>query len=133
MKVDNKKITKKSNKKSNKISNTSNKISNEDFNSQLYKLLSDQNEVDDNVCLITNLPLEHEYITLQCDHKFNYPGAGSPGLAKITRNCIVCSTPFEITGLSNKKSCSAKCGIAHTKAQSLVPEIIKNRRLNQVG
>jgi hypothetical protein len=82
MKIDNKKINKKSNKisntpnkisnTSNKISNTSNKISNEDFNSQLYKLLSDQNEVDDNVCLITNLPLEHEYITLQCDHKFNY-------------------------------------------------------------
>tara|TARA_B110000008_G_C16903666_1_gene537836 strand:+ start:617 stop:1324 length:708 start_codon:yes stop_codon:yes gene_type:complete len=75
MKVDNKKISKKSNKisnTSNKISNTSNKISNEDFNSQLYKLLSDQNEVDDNVCLITNLPLEHEYITLRCGHKFNY-------------------------------------------------------------
>ena len=89
MKVDNKKITKKSNKISNKISvkssnkisvwrpnkisvKSSNEISNEDFNSQLYKLLSDQNEVDDNVCLITNLPLEHEYITLQCDHKFNY-------------------------------------------------------------
>ena len=31
----------------------------------------DQNQ-QDNMCLITNKPLDENYITLDCNHKFNY-------------------------------------------------------------
>lgn len=73
MKLDNKNINKKPNKISTDNSiNNSNKISNEDFNSQLYKLLSNENKNQDDVCLITNLPLENEFVMLKCNHKFNY-------------------------------------------------------------
>ena len=48
------------------------------FYEQLYKLLDepDNNNTnsnnEDGVCLITNLPLTHDYIALECNHKFNY-------------------------------------------------------------
>jgi len=48
-----------------------------DFFSELYKSLDiEENEEktieDDNLCLITGLKLENNYITLKCGHKFNY-------------------------------------------------------------
>jgi len=48
-----------------------------DFFSELYKSLdieeNDQKtEADNNVCLITNKPLEDKFVKLECDHKFNY-------------------------------------------------------------
>jgi hypothetical protein len=45
-----------------------------DFYSELYKSLDkDDNNLDDeNLCLITNEPLVNLYVTLQCNHKFNY-------------------------------------------------------------
>lgn len=43
------------------------------FYEELYKYLDEpENEVDLNVCLITNKPLEENYVTLSCNHKFNY-------------------------------------------------------------
>ena len=48
-----------------------------DFYNQLYKSLDDSSDEDDNdntnVCLITNLPLEQDFVTLdKCNHRFNY-------------------------------------------------------------
>ena len=41
-----------------------------DFFSELNKELSNDNI--DNICLLTHLPLETDYIKLDCEHKFNY-------------------------------------------------------------
>ena len=48
-----------------------------DFFNELYKSLDleEENfktEQDDNMCLITNLPLTDKYVRLECGHKFNY-------------------------------------------------------------
>lgn len=45
---------------------------NVDFQNELFKLLSEDFSYDDNLCLISNLPLENNHITLYCGHKFNY-------------------------------------------------------------
>ena len=42
-----------------------------DFQNELYQLLS-QESTDDDLCLISNLPLDDNPIELSCGHKFNY-------------------------------------------------------------
>lgn len=44
-----------------------------DFYEELYKSLNDTSpETDEDLCLITNLPLTDNFIKLECNHKFNY-------------------------------------------------------------
>jgi hypothetical protein len=44
-----------------------------DFYEELYKSLDDVDEtVDENECLISNLPLTNHHVKLECGHKFNY-------------------------------------------------------------
>lgn len=43
-----------------------------DFQTELYKLLDEDSDDEENVCQITGLPLIDNYITLECKHKFNY-------------------------------------------------------------
>ena len=47
-----------------------------DFFSELYKSLDDEenekNDEQDNLCLITNLPLNDNFFKMDCGHKFNY-------------------------------------------------------------
>jgi hypothetical protein len=49
-----------------------------DFYSELYKSLDEnpkeemQNNNNEDVCLITNMPLTQYFVTLECKHKFNY-------------------------------------------------------------
>ena len=43
-----------------------------DFQKELLELLSTEETDDDNICLISNLPLESNFIKLACGHKFNY-------------------------------------------------------------
>lgn len=45
-----------------------------DFYSELNKLIQEpeKEETNDNVCLITNMPLTDNHIQLRCKHKFNY-------------------------------------------------------------
>jgi len=38
----------------------------------LKKELLNYNEIEDNTCLLTGEPLIYNYITLECNHKFNY-------------------------------------------------------------
>jgi len=44
------------------------------FNNELNKLLNENTEVNDenNLCLISNTPLTENYVTLNCNHKYNY-------------------------------------------------------------
>ena len=43
------------------------------FYEELFKQLSSENEIiSDNLCLITNEPLQDDFVTLECKHKFNY-------------------------------------------------------------
>ena len=43
------------------------------FYEELFKQLSSENEIiNDNLCLITNQPLQDDFVTLECKHKFNY-------------------------------------------------------------
>ena len=48
-----------------------------DFYNELYKSLDidddeQKTDNDNNVCLITNLPLTENYVVMECGHKFNY-------------------------------------------------------------
>ena len=43
-----------------------------DFQKELYQLLSQDSSCDDELCLISNLPLDDNHIELSCTHKFNY-------------------------------------------------------------
>ena len=43
-----------------------------DFQKELYLLLSQDSSCDDELCLISNLPLDDNHIELSCTHKFNY-------------------------------------------------------------
>ena len=53
-----------------------------DFNNKLLKMLCDNSDEDeDNLCLITSLPLENDSIELVCKHRFNY----KPLFSEITR------------------------------------------------
>ena len=47
-----------------------NKINN--INNDFFKYLNSDNEDIDDICLISNLSLEKNYITLPCGHRFNY-------------------------------------------------------------
>jgi hypothetical protein len=44
------------------------------FYEELYKSLDENSSIEDSedVCLITNLPLTHNFVTLDCKHRFNY-------------------------------------------------------------
>ena len=42
------------------------------FQTELYKLLNEDSDDEDNLCQITGLELIDKYITLECGHKFNY-------------------------------------------------------------
>ena len=43
-----------------------------DFQAELMMLLSQDSNMDDNLCLISNSPLEENHVKLCCNHKFNY-------------------------------------------------------------
>jgi len=45
---------------------------NMNFYDELYKSLDNVDEYKNDVCLITNEPLTENYVTLECNHKFNY-------------------------------------------------------------
>ena len=42
------------------------------FQEELYKLLDEDSENEDELCQISGLPLKDKFITLECNHHFNY-------------------------------------------------------------
>ena len=53
-----------------------NTFNTESFNFELNKILFDtddeENNDNDNICLITQNKLESDFVKLECNHKFNY-------------------------------------------------------------
>ena len=43
-----------------------------DFYKKLYESLDDNTEHEENICNITGSPLIDKYVTLECNHSFNY-------------------------------------------------------------
>jgi hypothetical protein len=43
-----------------------------DFQTELYKLLDEDSDDEETLCQISGVPLTEKYITLECNHKFNY-------------------------------------------------------------
>lgn len=43
-----------------------------DFQKELYKLLDEDSDDEDNLCQISGLKLDDKFVTLECNHKFNY-------------------------------------------------------------
>ena len=60
-------------------------MENNDFYDALYKSLDDEDD-NENKCLITNMPLEDDYITLDCNHKFNYNSIYTEAYKQKTKN-----------------------------------------------
>ena len=55
--------------------NMENAISTNNFNEQLYLMISSLQSTSDeeeNMCLITDMPLKENYVKLECGHRFNY-------------------------------------------------------------
>ena len=42
------------------------------FQEELYKLLDEESDNEDELCQITGLPLKDKFVTLECNHHFNY-------------------------------------------------------------
>jgi hypothetical protein len=42
------------------------------FQEELYKLLDEESDNEDECCQITGLPLKDKYVNLECNHHFNY-------------------------------------------------------------
>ncbi len=42
------------------------------FHDELYKLLDEESDNEDELCQITGLPLKDKFVTLECKHNFNY-------------------------------------------------------------
>ena len=43
-----------------------------DFQTELYKLLDEDSDDEETLCQISGVPLTDKYVTLECNHKFNY-------------------------------------------------------------
>lgn len=42
------------------------------FQEELYKMLDEESDDEEQLCQITRLPLKDKYVTLECKHHFNY-------------------------------------------------------------
>ena len=42
------------------------------FQEELYKLLDEPSDDENELCQITSLPLKDNFVTLECKHHFNY-------------------------------------------------------------
>ena len=42
------------------------------FQEELYKLLDEPSDDENDICQITGLPLTEKYVILECNHHFNY-------------------------------------------------------------
>lgn len=71
------------------------------FNKLLQEELKKNNELDDNICLITKEPLEKTFIKLSCNHTFNYDAIYNEifkqkviknykEIQKLNNNCLKC-------------------------------------------
>ena len=95
------------------------------FYESMFDLLCSDNNTDDNCCLISQEPLEEKYITLNCNHSFNYS-----------------SIFFEICNQKNNKSIlevqhlkkyEIKCPYCRTVQSGILPYHPKFPKISQVN
>ena len=99
----------------------------ENINDNFFFHLNNESNDDDNeICLISNLPLEKNYITLPCGHKFNYTPLFNE--VKNQKN-------YNILETSRIKKYQIKCPYCRTIVNNLLPfhYIYKQPRINYVN
>ena len=85
-----------------------------DFNSELLKMLcEDDDKNDDNICLISGVALEDNYVTLCCGHKFNY--------LAIYNEILNQKTVENYKEVQHLKKKELKCPYCRTIQQGLLP------------
>jgi len=112
------------------------------FYEELYKSLdkSDTNDETDtahNVCQITNMPLEPDYVTLECSHKFNY----SPLYTEICTQKYI-NRSYNVSSLTNSdfkkfkdsgKDYYIKCPYCRSIQFTLLPSSKNNKHKPKYG
>lgn len=106
-----------------------NSISTNDFNEELYKLLSEDTDNSDtdnnnNICLISNLPLEDNFVKLKCNHIFNYESIFNEVKNQKKYNQL------EVCRLKNNQ---IKCPYCRTVQDGLLPSIIGFPKIRYVN
>ena len=84
------------------------------FNKELFELLckSDDENDEDNVCLISNTPLNASFVKLSCNHKFNY---------KYIFNEVKNQKKYNYLETQKLKTHQLKCPYCRTVQNGLLP------------
>ena len=107
-------------------------ITTSEFNQTLLEMLCDnENEGDnmkeENICLISKMPLENNPVTLYCKHSFNY----SAILNEVRKQKPpLCSSHLETQKLSNQQ---IKCPYCRTIQNGLLPYKEGYEKINYVN
>jgi hypothetical protein len=88
-----------------------------DFYSELYKSLDESelkdNETDKDLCLISNMPLVENYVTLECKHKFNY--------VPLFKDLVNRKSKLASMDIQNLKVNEIRCPYCRNKESNLLP------------
>ena len=106
-----------------------NAISTNDFNKQLYMMMTQEEEIinneNENVCLITNNKLTENFVKLCCGHKFNYEAIfNEVKKQKIKYNHL------EVTRLKRNE---IKCPYCRTIQTGLLPYVVGFEKIKYVN
>ena len=104
------------------------KITTSEFNQTLMEMLCyDNDSVEENICLISKMPLDEDHITLCCNHTFNY----SAILNEVRKQKPpICMGHLEIQKLSNQQ---IKCPYCRTIQNGLLPYKPGYQKINYVN
>ena len=104
------------------------KITTSEFNQTLMEMLCyDNDSVEENICLISKMPLDEDHITLCCNHTFNY----SAILNEVRKQKPpICMGHLEIQKLSNQQ---IKCPYCRTIQNGLLPYKSGYQKINYVN
>jgi len=94
------------------------------FYEQLNNLVSDDEE--ENVCLLTNIPLDENKITLPCNHSFNF----FPLYKEVVNQKTGSFVGLEIDRLLFNQ---IKCPYCRQKVNKLLPHIRLNNQMNYIN
>lgn len=88
-----------------------------DFYSELYKSLDEgetkENETETDLCLISNVPLTENYVTLECKHKFNY--------VPLFKDLVNRKSKLASMDTQNLKVNEIRCPYCRNKESNLLP------------
>ena len=98
-----------------------------DFYQELNNNLNNVNKVNNNICLITKEQLTYNYITLPCNHSFNYVPLYKEVCLQKQKNTHL--TDLEIVKLSSHQ---IKCPYCRTIINNLIPYIPINDEIQKI-